>query len=122
MAAKTRRWISPTTRDYVVTGGGFQGDSGVASKVYLALATKRGSSAVYPEFGSRLHLVRKADERGRREAIAYATEALTHLAGEVSDLEVSATVSTDRVGAIELEVAYRLGDVPQRVPYTQRVG
>lgn len=122
MAAKTRRYISPTTRDYVVTGGGFRADDGIVSKVYLALATRRGSCAVYPEFGSRLHLVRKADERGRREAIAYATEALTHLAGEVNDLEVTATVSSARVGAIELEVAYRLGDVQQRVPFTQRVG
>lgn len=122
MAAKLRRYISHTTRDYVVTGGGFQADPGVSSKVVLALGMRRGSCPVYPEFGSRLHLVKKADERGRREAEAYAAEALEHLVGEVKDLEVTATLSASRPGAIDLDVSYRLGDVPQRVPYTQRVG
>lgn len=121
MAAKLRRYIHPTTRDYVVSGGGFQADSGVASKIVLALGMQRGSCPVYPEFGSRLHLVKRADERGRREAEAYAREALEHLAGEVTDLVVTATISTEKPGAIEIEVAYRLGDVPQRVPYTQKV-
>jgi phage gp46-like protein len=122
VAAKLRRYLSPATRDYVVSSGGFQGDDGIASKVVLALGMKRGSCPVYPEFGSRLHLVRKADERGRREAESYAREALAHLAGEVTELSVTATISTLRPGAIELDVSYRLGDVPQRVPYTQRVG
>jgi phage gp46-like protein len=122
VAAKLRRHVDPKTRDYTVESGGFKADAGYASQILLALGMERGSCPVFPEFGSRLHLVKKADDRGRRESEAYATEALSHLAGKLDDLVVTATLSTARPGAIEIEVAYRLGNETLRVPFTSRAG
>lgn len=122
MAAKLRRYIDPTTRDYVVESGGFKGDSGISTQILIAWGMELGSCPVFPELGSRLHRVKHADERGRREAEAYGTEAIGHLKGKVNDLAVTATLSTLLPGCISLEAVYRLGDVEQRVPYTARVG
>lgn len=89
-SAARHRYIDPETGDYVVTGGGLKADSGISSKIVLALRMRKGSSALFPTFGSRLHEVKKADESGRRLCEKHAFAALTHLAREVASLDVEA--------------------------------
>ncbi len=123
MTAKIRRYISPTTHDYTVDAGGLKADTGYTSQVVLALGTERGTCQVAPEFGSRIHLIRKADENGRKLCEKYAIEALGHIAAKVQSLGVVATLA-DRAGQIDLVVALDLGRGVeiQKIPYTAQIG
>jgi phage gp46-like protein len=116
---KPRRWIDPATHDYVVENGDFKQDEGSTSKVVLALATKKGSCQVLPWFGSRLHEIRFADERGRGLAETFAKQALAHLVGELVGLSIKASVVNQT--AILLVIVWRRGTRPVRVQYTARV-
>lgn len=124
MTAKIRRYISPATHDYVVDAGGLKGDTGYTSQVVLALGTQRGTCQVAPEFGSRIHTIRKADETGRKLCEKYAVEALPHVAAKVKSLTATATLSTVVKGAIELVVEIDPGrGLPiQKIPYTAQLG
>lgn len=114
------RYISPSTGRYVVSAGGYQEDSSVASKVVLALRTRRGTAAVYPTFGSRLHEIRKADESGRRSAEKFARQALIHLARQVESLDVEAQLLGK--GIIGITVSAKQNGRVVVVSYTQVVG
>lgn len=119
---RARRWIDAETGDYVVENGGLKQDDGFTSKAVLALRTKLGSCLAMPGFGSRLHEIKKADERGRRQAEQYALIACAHLASQVEDLQATATLSTSRPGAIELIVSGKRGQEVLKAPYTATVG
>ena len=122
MASVARRYIDAKTGDYQVASGGFRGDSGFTSKAVLALRTQKGSITVYPEFGSRIHEVRIADERGRKMAEKRAYEAVAHLADEVEDLTVVATLPVNRPGQIDITVSGRRGSTTYTANYTASVG
>lgn len=113
-----RRYIDPTTRDYVVRQGELVQDDGFTSKVVLALATRLGSAQALPEFGSRLHEIKHADERGRLLAEKHALRALAHLADEIAELRVTASLSTKRRGAIDVTVSGRCGERVLNANYT----
>lgn len=109
MPAK-RRWIDPLTGDHVVESGGPREDDTSASAVVLRLRTKRGTMAVLPAFGSRLHKITKASTPAERLAEAYAREALGDLvrAGTIRDVRVKAsTVAISGGAALTLEIAFR---------------
>lgn len=116
---KPRRWIDAATRDYVVEGGDFKQDDGFTSKVVLALATRRGSCLVAPWFGSRLHEIRYADERGRGLAETFTKQALAHLTAQIKDLRVKATIV--HKAAILIVVSGRRGRSAVRIEYTAKV-
>jgi phage gp46-like protein len=118
IARKVRRWIDPTTRDYVVEVGELKQDYGFTSKVVLALSTKLGSCLVLPAFGSRIHEVKRADEQGRRLAEKHATNALQHLTTEIVGLSVVASISSDRPGVIEISVSGKRGQIDLGTKYT----
>lgn len=120
MPAVARRAISPTTGDYTVVSGGVEGDDGFTSKAVLALRTRYGSIPVYPEFGSKLHLVKFADERGRKLAEKYAFDAVRHLETEVEDLTVVAMLDKARPGQIDIYVSGRRGSTTYTAQYTAR--
>lgn len=120
-ARKVRRWIDPKSRDYVVEGGELKQDHGFTSKVVLALATKLGSCLVLPEFGSRIHEVKRADEQGRRLAEKHALNALHHLTAEITGLTVAAFISTERPGVIEIDVSGKRGQMELSTRYTASV-
>lgn len=113
MTAKTARYINSRTGDYAVLAGGLQGDATIASKVVLALRTRRGSSAVNGQFGSLLHLVSSADEAGARQAKGIAEDAIAHLAAEADELTVDAEPEVDRLGVftgvIKIAVLWYVG-------------
>lgn len=117
---RTRRWIDAATRDYVVEGGQLKQDDGFTSKVVLALGTKLGSCQVLPSFGSRLHEIKYADERGRKLAEAYARLALVHLTEEIQDLTITATLPG--AGRIDLVIEGRKGTRGFRANYSHRLG
>jgi len=119
--SKPRRWIDAQSRDWLVEGGDYKQDAGFTSKVVLALGTKRGSCQAYPRFGSTLHLVKHADERGRRLAEAYALIAVQHLASEARDLKATAELDTKWPGLIFLTVSGRRGTTTVYAKYTARV-
>lgn len=119
---QVRRWIDAQSRDYVVEGGRLKQDDGFTSAVVLALGTRLGSAFCFPEFGSRLHEVRKADEQGRRLAEAFAIKALEHMRANVSDLKVQASIDTKRPGRIDLEVSGTRGYQVMRAEYTAVLG
>lgn len=92
MAAKARRWLDPMTGDYVVESGGPRGDTTRASQVLLRLRMHRGSCAVMPTLGSRLHMIRKATPGAARLATSYVFEALDDLIRARLIREVDVTV------------------------------
>lgn len=106
---KPRRWIDAATRDYVVEGGDFKQDDGFTSKVVLALSTRLGSCQALSAFGSRIHEIKTADERGRRLAESYALMACAHLAEEVQDLAAAAYLPKNAPGRIDYVVSGRRG-------------
>lgn len=117
-----RRYIDPKTRDYVVEGGQLKQDDGFTSEVVLALATRLGSALALPTFGSRLHEIKRADERGRRLAEKHAMKALAHLERKVQDLRIEAALPKDKLGAITLTVTGRRGADELSVDYTAVLG
>ena len=114
----SKRWIDAETGDYVVERGVLKEDDGFTSEVALALRTRLGSCLVLPSFGSRLHEVKRADEQGRRLSEKHAINALAHLTRKVDNLTVSAALSVDRPGAIELVVAGKRGQQALSAKYT----
>lgn len=116
MTAKRARYINPATGDYSVESGGFSGDDTMASRIGLALRTRKGSSAAAPWFGSRLHLVKTADQRGALLVQKYAIEALAHLEDSVDELTVVASVVAP--GRIDAVVSWRRGASSGTTTYT----
>ena len=51
--------VDPVTRDYVVSDGLLEGDDGLQTPVLLCLFTERGGWLDDPDFGSRLHDLRR---------------------------------------------------------------
>jgi phage gp46-like protein len=127
MAAASQRLVDAETRDYVVSSGGLQNDTGFTSKVVLALGTRKGSCTFFPEFGSRLHEVQTADERGRKLAEKFAWQAVEHLVDQVDALTVEASLKPfDRspaiVGAIYVQVTGKRGTTTETARYTASAG
>lgn len=94
-------------RDYVSDGAGglvrLGGEEELLQRVLYKLSTRRGSFALMPELGSRLHLLRNEKPAGRATAAKqYIAEAL---AGE--GISVSGVTLRERDGALELEAALR---------------
>lgn len=119
---RVRRWIDPTTRDYVVQDGDLRQDDGFASKVVLALGTRLGTCQVLPSFGSRLHEIKRADELGRKLAEKRARSALAHLESEVDELTVTAALNAKAPGLIDITVTGKRGANTTSAVYTSRVG
>lgn len=114
-------YIDPTTGDYQLVNGERREDLSPTSEVVLALRTKRGSSAIAPWFGSRLHQIRKINGATKRLAEAYAREALQHLVdrGVLPGLTITAVVGKTSVA---LTITYRNArGVPVSIPYTHAV-
>lgn len=111
--------IQMDQKDYVADGGtvaSVSGGSALLSDVLFRLSARRGGFVLMPEFGSRMHLLRR-EKPSARAALArqYAVEALAALTDvEVTDAAVSAEgevlrvqVELTRQGeplAVELEV------------------
>jgi phage gp46-like protein len=128
MAAVAHRMLDASTRDYVLSGGGLLVDTGFTTKVVLALSTKRGSMLAFPEFGSRMHEVQVADERGRKLAEKYAWQAVAHLESEVDQLEVEASLTPYdprepvAPGRIYIRVTGKTGATSTTALYTASAG
>lgn len=124
--AAARRWIDPDSGDYVVENGGPRGDDTRASKIVLRLRMRRGSCAVLPRFGSRLHLITANAAGSLRMAEAYAREAIADLirSGEIRDVKITASViSESGTTALGLDVSFRDTDQDRRTArYTHRLG
>lgn len=118
MPAKSRRFIS-TSGDYQVSAGGMRGDDGFTSKAVLALRTRLGSMAAFPEFGSRLHEIRTVDERGRKMAEKRAAQALIHLVDSVENLTVQARIESKN---IIIYVSGRRGSTEMKARYNATGG
>lgn len=124
--AAARRWLDPTTRDYVIERGGPRADETRASKVLLRLTMRRGSCAVAPTLGSRLHLIQRDGPGVVQRAEAYAREAVRDLEQrqEIRDVAASAVVSGPRGNrAIEVTLSFREGaSDPRTVRTSHRIG
>lgn len=104
-----RRYIDPKTGDYAIVNGNPKEDTGIASKIVLALKTRKGSSAVNPTFGSRFHEIRKIDGSTPRRVETMAKLALVHLKDEIKALKVTANVEGGRID-LYLEYQDRSGN------------
>ncbi len=97
-------------RDYVSDGaGGLVRVSGAAElleRVLFKLSVRRGSYALIPELGSRLHLLwRETPERRASAAKKYVAEALA----DEEELTVSGVTLREQGDLLELETALRCG-------------
>lgn len=113
--------IEVATGGYTLTAGALTEDVTAASEVVLALRSRRGSSAVAPTYGSRLHTIRKLDKRSKGLARFHAIEALQFLVdrGAIRFLTV---VVTRLTSGLRIVVSYRdRGGQPRTVDYTYRV-
>lgn len=128
MAAVASRYIDARTLDYVVYGAGLQSDTGFTSKVVLALKTRLGSCLAFPGFGSKLHLIQVADERGRKLAEKYAWQALQHLIAIVDSLKAEASLTPFdprdeyQPGQIYIRITGKRGSTTETARYTAAVG
>ena len=113
-----RRYIDPTTKDYVVENGSPRADSTHVSTAVFLLSLRYGSSAVAPELGNRIYdeldkLTDDAPRRAERFAI-LALRPLTRTRA-ITELDVEASVED---GTLCLEVAFTDKDgVPQSFPF-----
>lgn len=118
-----RRYIDPTSRDFVIENGVSKADPTLGTTVALLLSLERGSCAWAPELGSRLYTLRHATERAAVLAKAYAAEALVPLRrqGRLPGLVVLATVYGT---TLRIEVAWKAADGRRVDPlvYTRRIG
>lgn len=124
--AAARRWLDPQTGDYVVENGGPRADTTHASKILLRLRMKRGTCAVLPSLGSRLHLIKTMTPGSKRLARAYAFEAIDDLikAKEIRNVEIDVETSIV-AGTASLEIEVRFFDSdndPRSVTYSHRLG
>ena len=78
--ATRSRYISPSTGEYEVDGGNFREDTTLLPSIVLALRTRKGSCAIAPWLGSKLHEVRHV----RANAKAWRTMRSTPLRVEMS--------------------------------------
>ena len=97
-------------RDYVSDGAGglvrVSGGEELLMRALYRLSVRRGSFALMPEMGSRLHLLRREKADGRAAAAKqYAAEALADEAG----LTVEDVTVRERDGVLEVETALRYG-------------
>jgi phage gp46-like protein len=118
MPAKANRYLT-VSGDYQQLAGGVRGDDGFTSKVILALRTRLGSCIAFPEFGSRLHEIKIADERGRKMAEKRAAQALVHLAEQYDGLVVQAVLENK---TIVVYVSGKRGSTELRAQYTATAG
>ena len=94
--------IDPTTGDYVLLDGHFVRDDGLQGVAYLALVTERGSHPDDPEFGSRLHTLRrrKSASRAALEVPDMVHEALEHLVDDGRIARVDVVVEARATGGL----------------------
>lgn len=120
-----RRLIDPNTRDYVLTLGEYEEDIGVTSKVLARVATRKGSIAPLPSFGSELHTIKGPIPGYERLAERYVAACLDDLvqAREVNNLQVDVSVErSSGTAALCLDINFRdRRGRRQRVPYTFRL-
>lgn len=66
-------------------------DGNFMNNIYLSLMIRKGSFFVNPNFGSRLHLLKKNTERTEALAVEYCKEALQWLidVGRASKIDIS---------------------------------
>jgi phage gp46-like protein len=102
-----RRYLDPQTGDVVLERGSPRSDITVTSVVLMRIRLRRGSSAVAPRLGSRLHTIDRISAQSERLARDYVRECLSDLVerGDVASLVV--TSSRPAPNAIGLEVAFR---------------
>lgn len=96
MAANTRFYINPLTRDWVQVRGQPKQDDTVMSEAFFLLDLQRGSASAFPNWGSRLHTLGKLVPNVEDEAKSMAEEALAPMVqdGRISSLTVSVTRPT----------------------------
>jgi phage gp46-like protein len=122
--ATRSRYIDPETGDYILANGAPTEDTTVASEVVLAIRSRRGSAGATPEFGSRLHTIKKLVPGADRLAMAYAREAIQHLIDRGEVVSPSFKVELDEAHqALLVTVTYtnraqRAETVPVTVPIT----
>jgi phage gp46-like protein len=102
------RYVNPRTGDHAVDDQGrWRRDDTLATRVYLLLATERGSFPGDPTVGSRLHLLRRGKLTANIHRVAedYAREALEDLVrdGSLTDLVVTAQ-RVPEAGFLRLDV------------------
>lgn len=123
MVLAIRRYADPETLDFVLVHGAPRGDLTLATDVLRRLATRRGSIATLPNFGSRLHTIRKLVRNVHRLGEHYVRDALADLVASrrIRDLEAKGTADRTRA-ALLVEVSFRdRGGSTQTVRYTHRV-
>lgn len=118
-----RRYIDPTTHDFVIEAGVSKQDPTLGTTVAMLLSLERGSCVWAPELGSRLHTLQHATTRAGVLAKAYAAEALVPLRkqGRLPGLSIIAGVSGNQ---LRIEVSWKAADGRRVDPlvYSRRIG
>ena len=122
-----RRYIDPNSRDYVIVLGEYTPDVGITTKVFSRIATKRGSVAVLPRFGSLLHTIKGPFAGFDKLAERHVKDCLADLVmrREVNRLKVIVTRGASQPGTATLDLDVEFYDRRgrrQRVNYTHRLG
>ncbi len=113
--------IDVATGEYSIANGALVEDMTAASEVILALRSRRGSSAIAPWYGSRLHTIKKLTKAAPKLADFFAREAVQFLIdrGVLRDLRVASRISGR---ALVVVVSYRdRSGKAQTITYTHRV-
>lgn len=102
MSANTRFYIDPVKKDWVLFLGQPKQDDSVMSEAFYLLDLQRGSASAFPDWGSRLHTIKKLTANVQSEAKAMAEEALAPM---VADRRIqNLTVVVNRPTPTYLEI------------------
>lgn len=105
--ATKRPLLDPATRDWIITKGRLEDDETHASTVLWLLDHHRGTSAAYPDVGSRFWTIRKILPNTPRTVEIMAFEALNPLIRDRKITNVEAAARRAGQVLIELKVNWR---------------
>lgn len=115
--ATRSRYISPSTGEYEVSSGDFREDVTLLPSIVLALRTKKGSCAIAPWLGSKLHEVRHVRVNAKATIDRHVRDALAHLAPQMRSLTVVVSIVSPTRIHVEVGWKNRADDRPA-IPYT----
>lgn len=115
--ATRSRYISPSTGEYEVDGGNFREDTTLLPSIVLALRTRKGSCAIAPWLGSKLHEVRHVRANAKAQIDRYVRDALAHLAPQMRKLDVKVSIVSPTRIHVEINWKNRADSGPT-LPYT----
>lgn len=115
-------YIEPSTGDHVLERGSPRADTTIVSSAIIRLRMRRGSCAVDPRLGSRLHTLDKVNAQTGRLGSDYVREALADLVERGDMRQLAVAFTQPNAYTILFDISFRdTAGRARSVLYTHRV-